>query len=135
MLYISTDVINDFNKAKVVLAHEFTHLITFKQKNINFNISEETWLNEARADYSSRVMGYDNQYEGSNLQHRVFDFLSNPNDSITEWKGAKYDYAAVRLFTEYLVEHYGINVLVDSLHSQHIGKERINYALKKPVSK
>jgi len=135
MLYISTDVINDFNKAKVVLAHEFTHLITFKQKNINFNISEETWLNEARADYSSRVMGYDNQYEGSNLQHRVFDFLSNPNDSISEWKGAKYDYAAVRLFTEYLVEHYGINVLVDSLHSQHIGIASINYALKQSDSK
>lgn len=131
MLYLSTSTINDFDLAKVVLAHEFTHLITFKQKNINFGVEEETWLNEARADYSSKILGYDNQYQGSNLQHRVQDFLENPSDSITEWKGTKYDYAAVRLFTDYLVEHFGITILEDSLHSQYVGVESINYALKK----
>ncbi|MFA5153435.1 MAG: hypothetical protein WC554_12800, partial [Clostridia bacterium] len=86
MLYLSLDQI-DGNKLKTLLAHEFVHLITFNQKNKNFDIEEETWLNEARADYASTILGYDSTYAGSNLQSRVKDFVSNPSDSITEWKG------------------------------------------------
>jgi len=128
MLYLSLDQI-DGNKLKTLLAHEFVHLITFNQKNKNFDIEEETWLNEARADYASTILGYDSTYAGSNLQSRVKDFVSNPSDSVTEWRGTKYDYSSVSLFTHYLVDHYGIDILIDSLKSEYIGIESINYAL------
>lgn len=130
MVYLSLDHIAD-SQLKRVLAHELVHLITFNQKNRILEIEDDVWLNEARADYSSTILGYDSKYEGSNLQQRVGDFIQNPSDSITEWQGTKYDYASVSLFTHYLVDQYGINALVDSLKSKYSGIESINYALVK----
>jgi hypothetical protein len=130
MIYLSLDKIENFS-TKSVLAHELVHLITFNQKNKIYNIEEDTWLNEARADYSSTILGYDDQYEGSNFQQRVNDFIQNPSDSITEWLGTKYDYASISLFIHYLVDYYGINILTDSLKSNYIGLDSINYSLQK----
>ena len=76
--YINTDYIKSF------LAHELVHLITFNQKSKPYNVSEDTWLNEARAEYAPTLLGYDGVYEGSNLQRRVRDFLDKPSDSLTE---------------------------------------------------
>ncbi|HQK63660.1 MAG TPA: peptidoglycan-binding domain-containing protein [Candidatus Staskawiczbacteria bacterium] len=130
MVYLSLAYM-DNPGVKALLAHEFLHLVTFNQKNKDFNTEEDVWLNEARADYTSTLLGYDNKYEDSNLQKRVRDFVENPSDSLTEWSGTKYDYASVNLFTQYLVDHYGINILADSLKSQYVGIESINYALQK----
>ncbi len=130
MLYLATSIINEKN-AKNVLAHELVHLITFNQKNKIFGVEEDAWLNEARAEYSSTILGYDDKYEGSNLQQRIRDFIENPSDSITDWNGTKYDYASVNLFVRYLVDQYGINVLVDSLKSRYVGINSINYALQR----
>jgi hypothetical protein len=128
MLYLSVSSIENPD-VKIVLGHEFTHLITFNQKNKIFGSEDDTWLNEARADYSSTILGYDNLYNGSNLQQRVKDFVENPSDSITDWTGTKYDYASVDLFTHYLVDHYGVGVLSGSLKSKSVGIESINNAL------
>jgi hypothetical protein len=128
MVYLSLNYIGG-TEAKAILAHEFMHLITFNQKNKIFGVEEDVWLNEARADYSSNILGYDNPYSGSNLQKRVQAFVENPSDSITEWSGTKYDYAGVSLFTHYLTDHYSINALSDSLKSKYTGIDSINYAL------
>ncbi|MCX6706137.1 MAG: peptidoglycan-binding domain-containing protein, partial [Candidatus Woesebacteria bacterium] len=130
MVYLSLDHFSD-PRLKVFLAHEFAHLITFNQKNKIFNIEEDTWLAEARADYASTILGYDDKYEGSNLQQRVNDFIENPSDSVTEWTGTKYDYASASLFMHYFVDHYGINILIDSLKSKYVGIDSINYVLQK----
>lgn len=130
IVYLSLSHI-DNPGVKMLLAHEFLHLVTFNQKNKTFNAEEDVWLNEARADYTSTLLGYDNKYEDSNLQKRVRDFVENPSDSLTEWQGSKYDYASVNLFVQYLVDQYGINILADSLKSQYVGIESINYALQK----
>lgn len=134
MVYLS-DLNIDSPSLKIVLGHEFTHLITFNQKNKIFGVEEDTWLNEARADYSSTILGYDSTYNGSNLQQRVKDFIENPSDSITEWTGTKYDYSSVSLFMHYLADHYGINILSDSLKSKSVGIESINNALLKSGAK
>jgi len=134
MLYLPISQI-DNSQLKVFLAHEFTHLITFNQKNKLFDVQDEVWLNEARADYSANILGYDNNYQGSNLQRRVQAFLEKPSDSLTEWQEAKYDYGVASLFTYYLTDHYSINVLIDSLKSNLVGIESINYALQKNNAK
>ena len=134
MVYISVDLLTNSN-LRVALAHEFVHLVTFNQKNINFRVEEEVWLNEARAEYSATILGYDDQYNKSNLQSRVRDFIESPTDSITEWKGTKYDYSSVSLFMQYLVDHYGVNILADSLKSRYVGIESINYALERTERK
>jgi hypothetical protein len=130
MLYLSASQ-SENPQIKVFLAHEFVHLITFNQKERVSSITEETWLNEARAEYASTLLGYDDVYEGSNLQKRVQAFLDNPSDSLTEWLNKKDDYGVINLFTQYLVDHYGIGILSDSLKSKLVGIPSINEALSK----
>lgn len=128
MLYISISYIND-SRLKALIAHEFVHLITFNQKNQIQGAQEEVWLNEARADYASTILGYDDSYEASNLQRRVRDFLEKPSDSLPEWQESKYDYATVNVFMHYLVDQYSISVLADSLKLKLVGIASINEIL------
>ena len=130
MVYLNANYINS-SLAKSLLAHEFTHLITFNQKEKIQGSEEEVWLNEARAEYASTLMGYDAEYEGSNLEKRVKTFLENPSDSITEWQGREADYGGLNLFIQYLVEQYGTAILTDSLKSEEVGIKSLNYALEK----
>ncbi len=130
MVYLNAEHIMS-SLAKSFLAHEFTHLITFNQKENTYDVSEEIWLNEARAEYAPTLVGYDEVYEGSNLERRAEVFSEDPSDSLLEWGNTKYDYGSANLFVQYLVDHYGVEVLVDSLHSSKIGIESINYALGK----
>jgi len=130
MIYLSSEFIAN-PLIKSFLAHEFVHLITFNQKERLRGAREEIWLNEARAEYVSTLLGYDDQYQGSNLEKRVKVFLENPSFSLTEWQGALADYGVLNLFTQYLVDHYGIAVLRDSLYSSETGIASLNYALRK----
>lgn len=117
--------------AKSLLAHEFLHLITFNQKDKRYGISEDVWLNEARAEYVATLLGYDDIYEGSNIQRRIKDFLNRPSDSLTEWRDLPEDYGVVNMFIQYLVDHYGIQVLTDSLQIPETGIKSINAILLK----
>jgi peptidoglycan hydrolase-like protein with peptidoglycan-binding domain len=121
----------DEPQAEALLAHEFMHLITVNQKELLRNIREDTWLNEARAEYTSTFLGYDDVYKDSQLGKRVNIFLNNPSNSLTEWLNENSDYGIVNLFTQYLVDHYGVKILVDSLHLDKTGVDSINFVLKK----
>lgn len=128
MIYLNSEhIVGPLNKS--FLAHEFVHLITFNQKDRVFGVSEETWLNEARAEAASALLGYDRVYEGSNLQKRVEQFLSSSQDSLTEWQGKTADYGALNLFTQYLIDHYGAGLLRDSLKTNKTGIASLNYIL------
>lgn len=130
MVYLNANYITS-NVFRSFLAHEFLHLINFNQKEKIRRVEEEIWLNEARAEYAPTFCGYDSEYQGSNIQNRVNEFLENPSDSITEWQGAAADYGALNIFIQYLVDHYGVEILTDSLRSSKVGIESINYALEK----
>ncbi len=131
MVYLPINQLDNSYKLKVILAHELVHLITFNQKDKMFGLSEETWLNEARAEYSATILGYNDNYTGSVLRERMRDFLENPSDSLTEWRENKYDYAVINAFTHYVVDHYGVQILIDSLKTKSVGIPSINEALKK----
>ena len=130
MVYLNANYIAD-PLAKSFLAHEFVHLITFNQKEKIQGVEEEVWLNEARAEYAPTLVGYDSEYKGSNLEKRVKTFLENPSDPITEWLSQEADYGSLNLFTQYLVEQYGVEILADSLKSKETGINSLNVALKK----
>lgn len=130
MFYIGSDNILSPN-LKAFVAHEFMHLITFNQKNKILNIEEDTWLNEARAEYASTLLGYNNNFPRSYLEERVRYFSEKLIEPLIDWKNTKYDYASASLFIHYLIDHYGINILTDSLHSSKIGIDSLNYALEK----
>lgn len=129
MIYLNA-IYLEYEIIKSYVAHEFVHLITFNQKDRLRNISEEIWLNEARADFAPTLLGYDEEYQGSNLQQRVKQFILSPGDSLTEWQNEKRDYGIVNIFIQYLVDHYGVEILSDSLKSSKIGILSINGALE-----
>ena len=129
MLHLNSDYINSY-LAKSFLAHEFVHLISFNQKENLRKVTEEIWLNEARAEYAPTLLGYDDNYDRSNLKGRRATFLKTPSDSIVEWMGKNEDYGALNLFTQYLVDHYGIDILSKSLQYKGSGIDSLNYALK-----
>ena len=124
----SSSVISD--RAKVFLAHEFQHLIGFYQKEILKNITEDVWLNETRAEYAPRLLGYDDVFDTSNIRRRIFAFQQNQSDPLAEWKNESSDYGAVTLFMYYLVDNYGAQILVDSQKSAKSGIGSINEALR-----
>jgi peptidoglycan hydrolase-like protein with peptidoglycan-binding domain len=130
MVYLNSQHLNT-DLAKGFLAHEFMHLITFNQKEKIQGVQEEVWLNEARAEIAPTLLGYDNEFEGSNLQRRVKAFIQNPSDSLIEWKGESTDYGVLNIFTQYLLDQYGLNILVDSLQAKEVGISSLNYALEK----
>ena len=130
IVYLNSQHI-DNPQANYFLAHEFMHLITVNQKDLLRGLPEEIWLHEARSEYVATLLGYNKDYDGSNLQIRTSDFLGNSKVSLTEWLNRKEDYGAVNLFIHYLADHYGTKVLVDSLQSNKAGAESISYALAK----
>ena len=130
MVYLASSRINS-SAAKGALAHEFLHLITINQKDLLRRVTEEVWLNEARAEYAPTLLGYDNVYSGSNLEKRVAAFLDTPTVSLTEWSNTRADYGAVNLFAQYLVDHYGKRILTDSLQSSKVGIASLEEALQK----
>lgn len=128
LIYINSDFI-DSDFIKGFLAHEFMHVITIAQKEKNHNVQEEVWLNEARAEYASTFLNYDSE-EANNILRRKNTFINNPHFSLTEWLNRSGDYGIVNIFAQYLVDHYGVDILSDSLKSNKVGIESINFALK-----
>ncbi len=129
MFFVNSSSVTS-GRAKVFLAHEFQHLISFYQKDILRNTAEDVWLNEAKAEYAPRLLGYDDVFDTSNIRRRIFAFQQNPSDPLAEWKNESSDYGAVTLFMYYLVDNYGPEILVDSQKSGKSGIESINETLR-----
>lgn len=129
LLYLNTRVLS-YEDAGGFLGHEFMHLLVFNQKERLRGVREEIWLNEARAEFMPTFLGYNNDV-GGNLTRRKEAFLQDPDISLTGWLGQSADYGVVNIFTHYLVDHYGIDILVESLKSKEVGIKSINYALEK----
>lgn len=130
IFFVSVDAVNaNIENAKMFLAHEFQHLISFNQKDLLQKVSEDVWLNELRSEYSISLAGYNEPYAGSGLERRADLFIDQPSDSLTEWPNISLDYAQAALFGEYLVEQYGPDILKDTLHSPLSGIASINQFL------
>lgn len=120
MIFINADFLFD-DIIKSLLAHEFVHLIEYNQKERLRGQQEEIWLSEMRAEIAPSLLGYDADYQGSNLQKRVKTFVESPNDSLIEWLDSPGDYGVANLFGQYLLDRYGAGIFVDSLHSSQKG--------------
>jgi hypothetical protein len=127
MLYINAAFMGD-ERVKSFLAHEFQHMITWYHKAKLKSISEDVWLNEARSEYASTAIGYDDSYPTSNLKARVMSFMSDPTDSLTEWKNNIHDYSSVNLFSQYLSDHFGKTLFKTMVGNDKVGIESIEKA-------
>ena len=128
MIYLnSTEIDNPLIYS--LLAHEMQHLINWNQKEKMRNVKDDVWLNELRSEYAPTICGYDSAYVGSNLERRIDDFLARPFDSLTEWRGDRYDYPSVNVFGHYLVEQFGENILTYITQTSDVGIKSIETAL------
>lgn len=132
MIYLDVNTLTS-DLLKSFVAHEFSHLIQFNQKERKLGIPEEVWLNELRAEYAPTIMGYNNPDDENNyLKKRASSFLSRSTISLTDWTSNTYDYGIVSMFGHYLVDHYGVEILTESLkNSEKIGIKSIEEILKK----
>ena len=112
-----------------LLAHEMQHLISWNQKEKTRGVKDDIWLNELRSEYAPTVCGYDSAYVGSNLEKRIDDFLARPFDSLTEWKGDRYDYPSVNVFGHYLAEQFGEDILKYIMQTSDIGIKSVESAI------
>ncbi|MCK4891081.1 MAG: hypothetical protein KAS78_00280, partial [Candidatus Pacebacteria bacterium] len=128
MIYLNIVFIGD-NRIRSFLAHEFQHMITWYHKTKLRNITDDIWLNEARSEYASTAIGYDNNYMASNLRARVKNFEINPVDSLTEWQNKIYDYSSVNLFSQYLADRFGKEIFKRMIDNNKIGIQSIDKAL------
>ena len=128
LIYLNTDLISG-DWLKETLAHELVHLITLNKKDLEYGIIEDKWLNEARAEYAVTLLGYNK--EGGYIDKRIASFIEKPYTSLASWDNSSYDYGVINSFIHYLVDHYGIDILIDSLNSSKKGIESINEALLK----
>ncbi len=128
IVYLNTDFIESSNLPGY-LAHEYIHLVTYNEKNKKYGVNEEVWLNELRAELIISILGYNNDFEESNLYYRKDNFLRDPDFSLTDWSEQVADYGVVNLFGHYLIDHYGVEIIQDSLQSGIVGIPSIDYAL------
>ncbi len=129
MLYLNSIFIGN-ERIESFLAHEFQHMITWYHKTKLRSITDDVWLNEARSEYSSTVIGYDDNYATSNLRARADNFMDNQTDSLTEWKNKIYDYSSVNLFSQYLADHFGSRIFRTMIRDASTGIESIENSLQ-----
>ena len=130
MIYLNIRTLRSENRVYSFLAHEFQHLIAFNQKYLLRRANDDVWVNELRSEYSITLLGYNDVYTGSNLKRRVTAFLDEPSDSLMEWTNKAADYGQIDLFGEYLVDHFGADILKKSLHSDLSNIDSLNQALR-----
>ncbi|MDI6794465.1 MAG: hypothetical protein QME81_16630 [bacterium] len=130
IIYLNSLVLENRQLALATLAHEFQHMIHFHQKLRLLGLREDIWLDEACSEYAEDLCGYSRPYQGSPLEERVEAFLAQPDDSLTDWKGRKSDYASARLFMHYLIEHHGGDrILKPLLSCPETGTKALEYVL------
>jgi hypothetical protein len=129
MIYINAAFMGD-ERIKSFLAHEFQHMITWYHKTKLKNISDDVWLNEARSEYASTAIGYDDNYPTSNLRARVVNFMSDPTDSLIEWQNDIQDYSSANLFSQYLADHFGKALFKTMIGNDKAGIESIEKSLR-----
>jgi hypothetical protein len=74
-------------------------------------------------------LGY-NEGSETYIDSRINSFLERPYTSLINWGGSNYDYGVVNSFVHYLVDHYGIRILSNSLDSKKVGVESIEEVLR-----
>jgi len=106
------------------LAHEFTHLITFKQKP-----EVETWFQELMAEVTPVILNYDN--ENIVLKKRAQSLLSSTEVNLHDWENSEKDYGKIKLLGLYLKEQFGNQLFFQTLkYPSNDGIVSFNGALK-----
>lgn len=118
------------------LAHEFTHLCVFNQKVLapNRATPEETWLDEGWAMLAMDLCGYGLRAGNEAIARDIKSFQEQPGAySLTDWAGNPngFSYGLSYLFSRYLYDRFGGEVVKDALTLPGTGVDAVQGALVK----
>lgn len=118
------------------LAHEFTHLCVFNQKVLvpNRAAPEETWLDEGWAMLAMDLCGYGLRSGNEAIARDIKSFQEQPAAySLTDWAGNPngFSYGLSYLFSRYLYDRFGGEVVKDALAAPGTGVDAVQGALVK----
>lgn len=130
MVFLNSDGVLT-GQAKMFLAHEFQHLLSFEQKERAQQSEEDIWLNEVRSEYNITALGYSEPFVGSSLQRRMKSFIRTPSDSLTVWPNTATDYAIAAMFGHYVADRFGSFVLADALKTPVAGANSLDVILRR----
>ncbi len=130
MVFLNSDGVLT-GQAKMFLAHEFQHLLSFEQKERAQQTEEDIWLNEVRSEYNITALGYSDPFVGSSLQRRMKSFVRTPSDSLTVWPNTATDYAVAAMFGHYVADRFGSLILADALKSPVTGANSLDVVLRR----
>ena len=126
IIFLNANLINQSSSdfLNYELAHEFTHLIVFKQKP-----EVETWFQELMAEITPVILNYDN--ESIVLKKRAQSFLYSTEVNLPDWKNSEKDYGRIKLLGLYLKEQFGNDLLIQAVkYPSNHGIESFIGALK-----
>lgn len=109
-------------------SHELMHLITYHEKNLKYNLEEETWLEELRSEYLANYLGY-NKTKDSYLNFRLQNGVSLTNINLVDWDNTSNSYSLINLFSIYLANRFSESIIFGTLKSNYIGISSINHFL------
>jgi len=109
IIYLNADLIlkADSNFLDYELAHEFTHLITLKQKP-----EAETWFYELMSEFAGQAIGVDTTQI---TKQRAQNLLYSTEINLKDWKNSDKDYSKVYLFALYLKEQFNNQLFSEAL--------------------
>ena len=117
-----------FDKVMIeVIAHEFLHILQFHR-----DFGEELWLDEAMASYAGYHAGKP-LFRISGAHGLADSFLEEPQTGLTQWQaddGAAVKYGAGVLFSIYLVERFGENIMARLLAEDANGWRAVSNVLR-----
>ncbi len=101
-----------------VIAHEFQHLLHYNERVLAGAYQTETWINEGFSELAKDVAGYGFYHENPYQQLRVADYMEAVQDvSVIGWQQQSENYGASYLFSRYLYDQYGKDILENILSS------------------
>lgn len=132
IVYLNSNNIINPNIADNILfsffTHEFMHLITYREKNVRYNIEEAVWLEELRGEYIAHYLGY-NQNQDSYLNFRLQNGVSLTDINLVNWNNNNNSYALINLFSIYLAQRFGPSIIFNTLTNNLSGVDAINHFL------
>jgi hypothetical protein len=128
MLYMSSYVVSRGQAADYLgtVAHEFEHLINASQRLFatGAKATEDVWLDEGLAMYAMEANGYGLGGAGGVVYSHVAAYQAQPERfSLTNWQlnPDESAYGAAYLYTTYLVDRFGEEILKKLVTSPSVG--------------
>jgi len=126
IIYLNTNLIlkSPLEFLDYELAHEFTHLITLKQKP-----EAETWFYELMSEFAGQTIGVDTTQV---TKQRAQNLLYSTEVNLKNWENLDKDYGKVYLLALYLKEQFDNQLFAEALkYPSSDGFVSLNQALKK----